>query len=319
VAQQWFRACQLIASGAGGTLDLSELRVRFTIKQITVQMPNTAEIRVTNLSKATAARFHNKEFTKVQLIAGYEGNSGIIFSGNIKQTNIGRENPTDTYVDLFCGDGDKAYNFGAISKTLAAGSTPKQVVDALAQGLAPYDVRLGFTPPSMTQIKYPRPVVLFGMVRDHLRQMAFSHQSTWNISNGVLNIVPKDGSLPGGPVMVNAATGMIGMPVQTNEAIVVRVLINPQMKVDTLIQLNNADINPAAPVFTVGGEIMPGVQPDLDADGVYRVLQIETTGDTRGQNWYMDLSCLSKSGAPGINSIGHESSAAMARPALAQE
>ena len=28
------------------------------------------------------------------------------------------------------------------------------------------------------------------------------------------------------------------------------------------------------------------------ADGVYRVLQIRTEGDTRGNPWFMDLTCI---------------------------
>jgi hypothetical protein len=287
-----------------GALDLSQLRVRFRTHQTTTSMPNTAEIIVTNLNKAHEQQFRGQEFKKVELIAGYESNSGTIFKGNIKQSNVGRESPTDTVVTLYCGDGEHAHNHAAISKTLKAGSTPKDIYDALLKEMGSYDVTPGYTPDILTKMKYPRPYVMFGMVRDYLRTIAMSNGCTWSIQNGKVNVVPKDGNLPGDIPKINAATGMVGMPVQTLGGIIVRVLINPKLYVDQIIQLNNADINLSAPVFGVDGVVMTGQLPDLDSDGQFRILMIECEGDTRGSPFYMTLTCISKSGSPGIGTTG---------------
>jgi len=80
---------------------------------------------------------------KVILQAGYESNYGVIFQGNIKQVLLGRESATDTYVDLVCGDGDRAYNYAVVNTTLAKGSTPLDQVNAAAQTTSPMGVTLG--------------------------------------------------------------------------------------------------------------------------------------------------------------------------------
>ena len=43
-------------------------------------------------------------------------------SGLIKQVRIGRENGTDTFLNIAAADGDKAYNFAVVNATLAAGA-----------------------------------------------------------------------------------------------------------------------------------------------------------------------------------------------------
>ncbi|MGC8165472.1 hypothetical protein ACP3WT_28400, partial [Salmonella enterica] len=62
-----------------------------------------------------------QEFTRIVLQAGYAGNYGIIFDGSVKQVRRGRENQTDTYLDITAADGDSAYNFAVVNTSLAAG------------------------------------------------------------------------------------------------------------------------------------------------------------------------------------------------------
>lgn len=67
----WGRACSLlVADAAGQGLELGELRVVFATKKGDIETPNTAEIRVYNLSNDTANQIQ-REFTRVVLQAGY--------------------------------------------------------------------------------------------------------------------------------------------------------------------------------------------------------------------------------------------------------
>jgi hypothetical protein len=105
------RKCSLIVGDtAGNGLELSALRVTFTVNKADNQSPAHAIIRVYNLSDDTA-RTVQKEFTRVALQAGYEGDYGLIFSGTVSQVRKGRENPTDTFLEIVATDGDEAYNF----------------------------------------------------------------------------------------------------------------------------------------------------------------------------------------------------------------
>ena len=109
--QQYIRNASLIVADAQGNgLDLASLRIVFKVKKSSAQTPNSAIIRVYNLSDNTAKQIR-EEFQSVTLQAGYQSNFGLIFKGNIKQVRFGRENSTDTYVDIAAGDGDQSYNF----------------------------------------------------------------------------------------------------------------------------------------------------------------------------------------------------------------
>ncbi len=73
----------------------------------------------------------------IVLEAGYRDHYGAIFKGTIKQGNRGKVNGTDTFVDLFCGDGDQAYIKGQVIKTLPKGSTRQDVVNDASRRSSP--------------------------------------------------------------------------------------------------------------------------------------------------------------------------------------
>lgn len=269
------------------------LRVRFTIQDATIQSPRIAEIRITNLSEATAQKIP-KEGGKVELIAGYRDNAGRIFKGEVKQRRIGRENPTDTYVDIFASTHDRAYNAALVSRTLPAGSTGKDIYMECLKAMKPFGVTQGNLPEALSRMKYPRPVTLFGMARDHLRTLALSAGATWNIRDDQLDVVPKDGLANATTVVLNSQTGLIGLPVQTDAGIVARCLINPALHVNCLVKIDQKSIQAAAFDLSIAGEPRNALLPPIATDGIYRVIALDHVGDTHGQPWYCELYCVAK-------------------------
>lgn len=315
MTRQWIRECRLTVEGGGSALDLSGLRIRFYITKDPLQRTNFLDATITNISKETANRLLGKEFSTVRLSAGYRGAAAEIFVGNIIQVRHGRENPTDTYLNIIARDGDKAYNFAVVNKTLKAGSTGKDVYDELLKVMKPFDIVEGFVTEKLKELKFIRPVVLWGDAKNHLRWLAGTVNGFWSIQDGKLDLIHKDEEKPGDTVVINAQTGMIGMPEQTFDGILVRALINPRIALLRQIKINNASIQMAK--FDLswngnGGGGNPGPSngggdaginnpigknawlPDLAADGVYRVWKIDWQGDTRGNPWYMDLWCLKR-------------------------
>lgn len=121
-------------------------------------------------------------------------------------------------------------------------------------------------------------------------------------------------------IVLNSETGLIGMPQQTMGAGVnVRCLINPNIRINGLIQLDQASVYRTAlsdseiaqssgrisETDQNGNRVVAGSlqQPaSIATDGVYIVKAIDYTGDTRGQAWYMDLMCFAR-GARDLQSI----------------
>lgn len=214
---QWLRACSLVvADNSGKGIDLGELRVVFQTRKGDTQTPNSAEIRVYNLSEATASRM-KREFTRVVLQAGYQSNSGVIFDGNIRSARSGKENGTDTWLEIVAADGDRAYNFATVNTTLAAGSTPADRVNVCQQSFAAKGAGAGHVP-DLGGGGLPRGKVMYGMARKFMRDEAQTTDCSWSFQDGKMQMVKSAGYLPGDAVVLTHETGLVGTPEQTNEA-----------------------------------------------------------------------------------------------------
>lgn len=294
---QYLRKAQLLVANDEEVLDLSNLRIQFSIKAAEVESPTNAWFRIYNLGETTIERIR-REYNRVVFEAGYGDNVGVIFDGTIKQFRLGRIDGTTTYFDILAADGDIAYNNAVIAKTLAAGSTIGDRVAANVAAMREHGVQGQQVLLPETGGVLPRGKVLFGMSRLHLRTEAETAGATWNIQNGIVRIIPKKGYLPAQVVVLNGQTGLIGRPEQTVDGIKARCLINPNIKLGCRVQIDNEAINQtvrqdpnSAPIpydRWVGLQLLANVA----ADGIYRVYVIEYEGDTRGQEWYADLTLL---------------------------
>ena len=282
----------------GQGIDLSQLRFRFEVRASDVETPNTLSVRVYNPAPVTVNKLTGNggaEFDTVTLTAGYQnGNQGIIFQGDIKQYRQGRERNVDSYLDILAGDGDYAYNQSIINKSFPAGTTAEQLLSETAKSMGlPVAQSANDVLTTAGIVPNPRGKTAFGMARQYMAQLAQRANARWSIQNGVVTLVPVTGYLPGQAVQINSATGMIGTPEQTNEGIVIRCYLNPLIRIGQLVQINNKDINQA----TLKSRFFPSYTAayypaTVTADGFYRVMVHEMSGDTRNNDWYSELTCL---------------------------
>jgi hypothetical protein len=242
------------------------------------------------VSDATANKV-TKEYTQVAIQAGYEGNFGLIFTGTIKQRRAGRESALDSYVDITAADGDEAYNFSTLSLSLAAGATPTDAVQAFIKTMP--GITQGYVPALSTNGSV-RGRVFYGATRDELRDFARNNNCTWSIQDGKLTLIPLTSYVPGDTPVISPSTGLIGVPEQTENGIRMRVLLNPALKIGQRVKLDST-VN----ALRLGLDVQSQV-PNLllqrtakkNADGLYYVMAAEHSGDTRGNAWYTDLTCL---------------------------
>lgn len=294
--QQFNRKATLIVANGDKGIDLSQLRFVFQISAADIETPNTAFIRVYNVSDDTANKIR-KEYTRVILQAGYDNaNFGVIFDGTLKQIKRGRENATDNFLDLIAADGDIPYNFAVLNKSLSAGMSQADRLDAIAKAAG---VEVTYRPASFPGGVLPRGKVLWGMFRDEMRNFATTTGTTWNIQDGKIQVVPLTSYVPGEAVVLTSRTGMIGLPRQTQLGIEVRCLLNPRIRIGTRVKIDNKSIQEAFRQVTRATESLTqeaytafAKLATISADGFYRVLSIDYEGDTRGNSWYCDLVCL---------------------------
>ena len=292
---QYLRQISLKIGNDSEAIDLSELRIRFSVRRGTISTPNTADIRVYNVSAETARKSQLKEFGRVALQAGYAGNYGVIFDGTIKQVRRGRESQTDTYLDITAADGDSAYNWSVINMSLAAGSTAQDHLKSAVQAMEGRGITMGDSAQLSTN-KLPRGKVMFGLTRDVLDNLGRTQDVSWSIQDGKMTLIPNTAYLPGDTIVVNYQTGMVGLPEQTQNGVNVRMLLNPSVKIGRLLKLDNASIQQYRYGVSLrdqaSNELIKN-QISLDTDGIYKVLIADSFGDTRGQEWYTDVICVS--------------------------
>ncbi len=300
--QYWNRYCKLYVGVPGHEgLDLSELHIIFSVHQNDFESPNHAEIKVYNLSRDTLKRIQSwGEHAAVYLEAGYIGNNTgeTIFKGTVSQMRVGREGNTDTFAEMLCMDGDWVNdNSLMVSTSVAAGATQDQVLEKVRQEVGSQMAIASKPDPSKGKYWTTaalRGKVLWGMPRILIRNIAQTVGHRWSIQNGEVQFIDQYGYLPGEGVVLNPSTGLIGTPTQTNEGIAMRSLLNPKIRIGTLVKLKNSLINKTIVDSMTAYDKFSGlvnVAP-LSPDAVYCVLIAEHHGDTRGQEWYTDITAM---------------------------
>lgn len=278
---QYIRQCNLVVSNSAGQgLDLSTLRITFAIKKTDGQTPNTATIRVFGLSDNAANQIQS-EFTQVYLQAGYQSNFGVVFSGTAKRIRKGRESNVDSFLEIQAADGDGAYNFAVVNATISAGSTQRDQIDQAMRVMQAKGVTPGYIAPANSQA-LPRGKVMYGTSRDYLRQSSETVGASWSIQDGKMQLVPLTGVLPNQAVVLNSKTGLVGQPEQTNDGVKFRCLLNPSLQIAAMVQIAQGDVQQAAL------EESDKVPAAIAVDGFYRIIAMEFSGDTRGNDWYCE-------------------------------
>ena len=288
-----------------------DFRMTFKVRHADIQTPGTAEITIYNLSNATANQYI-KEFSRVSLQAGYiHGHYGQIFSGTVKQFKKGRDNATDSYLTLYCADGDAAWNYAFLNTTIPAGSGDQEVTDAVkksfqAQGMAIGQVDQADATGRIGGIgaKFLRGVVQYGLTVDRIRSHERTTGRVWSIQNGTVQAIKSSAYAMGDTVVINSGTGMIGVPEVTQDGIHVQCLLNPNLYVKQLVKLDNKSLNqyfaPGADPEKAGAQVttygayaaLAQYWASTREDGTYCIIVLDHEGDTRGQPWFSYLNCL---------------------------
>ncbi len=284
MAKNWMRHFELqLKDDKGKWIDFSEFKVYFTISWYnSSSAPRSAEIKIFNLSAPTVNRLARREFTHLRLIAGYDGissvteqngnNYGMIFSGQIDSTQTGREeDKLATWVQIKAADSIKALITTTSARTLSAGYTLADYNRLLMKDFSIEGITEGLTP-KMPGTVYPRGRVLFGMTRHLMDNLAAQCNATWQFVDGKRQMVA-DREYVHEAILLSSATGLIGSPTAIDDGIKVTMLINPNIRLLGLVQLDQRIPFPAV------------------SNGVYSVREIIYTGDTRGQQWYMEMVC----------------------------
>lgn len=263
------------------------LRIIFKVSKQVLAEYFWAEIEIWNFAGDTAVKVI-KEAYKVSIEAGYkDGVYDKIFAGKVFQPMFERRGVVDNITTLNCIDGMDYLHGNFVNFSEVAGYKYLDIVAGMAQK-ANTPTQLGSVTNSLRTEKSPRGAVFFGDHRKVLRRLAKDNNSNWFLGDfGKLNLVNTSDAYSKTAIVVTPTTGLIGTPQQTEDGASFRCLLNPNIKIAqpyVVVKIDNTVIR------QMKAQPNSGTLPSpLDKDGQYKVFGVTYSGDTRGNDWYVDV------------------------------
>lgn len=333
--QAWTLTVEYVSNGATYVETIStngwepeSLRISFDITEAIISSPWwTATITIYNLN---APEIQNILLgaTRVTLSAGFQigpALSSVIWDGPVFQVTYDQENIVDQRVILHCINSPLTFA-DPQSFSMGAGTTQQQLVSQMAMnaGVPIMSASQGTLSPYAQQLlrakRYPRGITVFGLPGQHMDIVAndnglqnyrtgFAHYMTEMLPNGSgTSLAPNliySPPYPMNPEIVaqlpaGTTQTIIGTPRQTPQGVVFTVLLDPRLIVKvpvqvvqlvrTLITQTTVTPNPG------GGNLATPFNNNL----TFFVGQVRHVGDSRGGDWYTEVTGFSTTYAASI-------------------
>jgi hypothetical protein len=277
VTRLWKRIIRVTVSGKSGsaTFDAGQtpnpgLQISFNCSKSLGSKQNSGTVVITNLSKDRRNKL-GEEYDELTLEFGYQGGPmTVLIKGNIRDVTHAKTSP-DITSTIEVGDGDKAVEKGAASKTFKAGTKPKEIVEYLRDqmpGLKKGKIK-GLDDLPATK----RPTTVYGYAYRELDTLGRQHSFYWSIQDGKFQAVKNDEHL-GGDILISAETGMLGVPTPTDKGCKVTCLIIPGLAPGKTMKVMSE--------FIDTGKGKDNEKRSTDAGGgVFRIAAISYSGSSR--------------------------------------
>jgi len=263
------------APGPENAIEITGMRVRFSIEKSVTSTPNKAEVIIDNLAERTRALCTKKPLT-IRLDAGYQKELRTLFLGDVRRGYSRLAKPQwETVFQL--GDGDRAQRLARINRTYGPGTTVLKAVQDITRSmglsLSATDVnRLGGL-----QVQFNGGYAAQGASRNELTRILAPFGVLWSIQDGKLQLL-RDGDVgPGEAVVVSQDTGLIGTPEYTNPTrggkspeLKFKMLLYPQLRPGNLVQVTSRAI----------------------AGQFFRIQKVIHKGDTWGTDWFSEVEAV---------------------------
>ncbi len=274
-----FRRRSEIIVGAAGSPDAiqltnvdsnAQMRVVFNIEASLKPEPNASELMIYNLSPDSRKQLEETEDLVASISAGYIDNTFKIFGGELRHVTTRRDNQ-DLITTVESGDKEKAYREARINKGYAPGTQTSTVIRDLVKAMDVGEGNLADVILSLnlgdTGKAFRTGTVMSGLASMQLSEFCDAVGIEWSIQDGNAVFVQNGKPIAISALKVSPSSGLIGVPSVDNDGILhARTFMLP--------------------------DVAPGRVIDVEAEfvqGRYRIEKATYTGDTRGNEWYIDV------------------------------
>lgn len=273
--------------------DQDGLRLTFQVTHFAGGAFSVAEITIYNVSRYSSRQMLGDgsagKYEFITLEAGYDGLFGSIFMGQITNVQLHLEDGGATRgIRFFCKSSAKERDQNLINLTLSPETDPVQIIEECA---AVFGAEIQFYGDFSDLKRRSRGTVLQGSPAACMNELAETFAFDWMVENGAIKIIKRDFALDNQVYVISAGTGMIGSPVVSDTEVGIRYTLNPKIKLGDTIKLESM-----APRFEFSGAFFYDV-PRTIGEGYYKVNSLVFAGDSHGDQWESQISCLRLSAA----------------------
>ncbi len=305
----WMRKWRILVTDAqdNEALNVSDLHCTFEVHKKRSQGGFYAVCRIYNLNTDTEDKLV-MEGDRLIIEAGYiaqtstqetaeDGTTvttsqdlqyGKIFDGKIVWPSRSRDSGVDYVLTLMAVDGDQPLNLNFISKTVNRGLNSRRIIETVAND-SEEKTPINAVSDGLSEQELPRGKVFFGKPYNYVQDVCRGNAASFYIEDGSLNVTRLQDVQKDEAIVVTPETGLIGTPQQIQMGVSFRLLLNPAVHLDTMIQIKGVQVNEAT--ATPNQQQAP-----LDDDWIYQVCELTHIGDTRGNDWYTEVQGISRYG-----------------------
>lgn len=247
-----------------GTVQTDALRCVFSVKKNLKATPNTVDLKVYNLNTSQRQAIAATPEITIQIEAGYKAGSGTLFLGDVRTHETTREG-ANLVTHVGAGDGEKAIQRARIMQAFRKGSTPAQVLTALASALGVQPGNLAQASAKLAPYSglFSMGTVLCGSAARETTRILASVGMSWSIQSGKLQILSVRDVAAGSAILLSSQTGLLDSPtVDKDGAMSCKTLMIPDVFPGRLVVLSSESLT-----------------------GQYRIDEVTTAGDTHGADW----------------------------------
>jgi hypothetical protein len=241
------------------------------------------------------------EAFQIAIYGGYEqGQYGEIFTGDIVQVIRNRENGIDYRLEILAIRGYQELQMNFVRSSVAANSDARDIVEQVCKA-SDVKMKTGEVSDLLPKQPLPRGKILFGKPFKYLREISMNNNAFFQLnSNKEVEVHAMYDEIPENMCLtLTPESGLVGTPKYSDNGIIIKMLLDPRVKVRSMIKIDNALIQRqllSIDTSMSGKNNQQNQKNVFDEDGEYEVLSVTHSGDTWGDDWSTEVVGISRTG-----------------------
>jgi len=267
--------------GQSQGVEITDLRINFSIQKTADKNPNTNKIQIWNLLSTTRKQFESPD-TRCLLYAGYAEDAGplLIFSGGVTHAWTKFDGP-NVVTEFELGDGTQEIRDTAVSFGYGKGVKSTQILNDVSGKMG-----LPLTLASNAPVReWKNGLSYYGSARGLLDKVTKGTNLEWSIQNGNLQVIEKGMVTTRQGIQIDAESGMVGYAERERET-------KGELKKETKGKEPQKDWNG----WKIKTLLMPTLNPgdrvllkSRSVEGIFRIEELTHTGDNWDGDWQTEL------------------------------